>query len=282
MSNTTNVKLGICKVSFNAVDLGYTQGGVEVSVSTDTHRVEVDQFGKTAINELIMGRNVKVKVPLAETTLENLVATMPGATLVTDGVAASGSITITTNPTNAQTITVNGKTITFKTTAAVANDVTLGATAALTAAALSAVLAGSSDSALNVATYSVAGAVVSVTYGTRSTAGNAYTIVTGTAAGAVTMSGATLTGGAVGTSTSVTVTTGAGLDLLTLAKELRLHPKKNASNDISEDFVIYKAGTAGALTFAYKVDAERIFNVEFNGYPDAATDLLFGIGVAAA
>lgn len=83
-SDTANVKLGVCTVTFNNVDLGYTQGGVEVSVSTETHKVLVDQFGKTPINELVMGREIKVKVPLAETTLENLVSIMPGATLVTE------------------------------------------------------------------------------------------------------------------------------------------------------------------------------------------------------
>lgn len=84
-SDTKNVKLGVCKVFFDSVDLGYTQGGVEVTVKTDTHKVNVDQFGKTTINELIMGREVTVKVPLAETTLENLVKIMPGATLVVNG-----------------------------------------------------------------------------------------------------------------------------------------------------------------------------------------------------
>lgn len=88
-SSTDNVKLGVCTVTFNAVDLGYTKGGVVVEVQTSTHEVKVDQFGETPINELITGRMVTVKVPLAETTLENLVATMPGASLVTDGVDAN-------------------------------------------------------------------------------------------------------------------------------------------------------------------------------------------------
>jgi len=83
-SDTKNVKLGVCKVLYNEVDLGYTKGGVEVSVTTDTHEVNVDQFGKTPINEYIMGRKVTVKVPLAETTLDNLVKIMPGAVLVSD------------------------------------------------------------------------------------------------------------------------------------------------------------------------------------------------------
>jgi hypothetical protein len=82
-SSTTNVKVGACRVTFDGVDLGYTQGGVEVMVTTETHKVNVDQFGKSIINEIIMGRTISVKVPLAETTLENLVKIMPGAVLTT-------------------------------------------------------------------------------------------------------------------------------------------------------------------------------------------------------
>lgn len=85
-SDTKNVKIGVCKLSYDGVDLGYTKGGVEVSVKTETHKVLIDQFGKTPVNEYLMGREVTVKAPLAETTLDNLVAVMPGATLVTDSV----------------------------------------------------------------------------------------------------------------------------------------------------------------------------------------------------
>src|SRR5512133_1322978 len=83
---TENVKLGVCNVTFNAVDLGLTKGGVEVEVTTETHKVMVDQFGNVPINEYIIAREVKIRVPMAETTLENLVKIMPGATLTTDGV----------------------------------------------------------------------------------------------------------------------------------------------------------------------------------------------------
>lgn len=81
-----NIQLGTCTIKFNGVDLGLTIGGVEVEVSTNTHETKVDQFGDTAVNEFITGRNITAKVPLAETTLENLVAIMPGSTLVTDAI----------------------------------------------------------------------------------------------------------------------------------------------------------------------------------------------------
>lgn len=88
-SDTQNVKLGVCTVLFNNVDLGFTKGGVSVEVATETHKVTVDQLGSTPIDEIITGRTVTAKVPLAETTLENLVAIMPGATLVTDATVST-------------------------------------------------------------------------------------------------------------------------------------------------------------------------------------------------
>lgn len=279
-SNTKNVKLGVCQVFFNNVDLGYTQGGVEVNVSTETHKVNVDQFGKTSINEYIMGREATVKVPLAETTLDNLVATMPGATLFTDGIAATGTITVATQPTNTQTITVNGKTVTFKTAAPVAAnlEVLIGANQAATAANLAAMLKASTDAALVVASYSVEGAVVTVTAAARGTAGNAFTLVTGTAGVAVTMSAGTLTGGVNATYARVEVSSGVGVDLLSSAKELRLHPQGKAAADKSEDFVLPLANTPGNLSFAYKLEEERIFNCDFTGYPDPVTGKLFTVG----
>lgn len=277
-SDTKNVKLGVCRVLFNGTDLGYTKGGVEVEVKTDTHEVNVDQFGKTPINEYIMGRSCTVKAPLAETTLDNLVATMPGATLVSDGVVATGTITITTQPTTGQTITVNGQTVTFKTAAAGPLEVTIGANASATASNLTNVLNASSVPAIAAANYSVLAAVVTVNYDLRGTVGNAFTLATGTAAAAVTMSGATLTGGTDATTNRVDVTSGIGIDLLSIAKELRLHPVAKADNDKSEDFVIPLCASSGALSFAYKLEDERVFNAEFKAYPDPTTNKLFYFG----
>ncbi|MGH4703467.1 Ig-like domain-containing protein [Klebsiella pneumoniae] len=83
MSNThvKNIKLGACKVSFGGVDLGYTKGGVQVEIATETLKVTVDQLGQTTISELIQGRNITITAPLAESVLKNMVDLMPGSTL---------------------------------------------------------------------------------------------------------------------------------------------------------------------------------------------------------
>lgn len=83
-TSTKNVKLGPCTVTFGGVDLGLTKGGVEVSFTTQRHEVTVDQFGTSVINDIIMGRTGKVKVPMAETDLTKLLAVIPGSVLVTD------------------------------------------------------------------------------------------------------------------------------------------------------------------------------------------------------
>lgn len=170
-SDIKNVKLGVCKVTFDGQDLGYTKGGVEVSVKTETHKVMVDQFGKTPINEYIMGREVQVKCPLAETTLDNLVKIMPGATLVTDSVDPTKKV--------------------------------------------------------------------------------------------------------------VNVPTGIGGNLLDIAKTLVLHPIGKPDSDKSDDFTVFKAATAGALQFSYKLEDERVYSCEFNGYPDAQGKL-FAVGDTTA
>ena len=277
MSDTKNVKLGVCKVFYDNVDLGYTKGGVDVTVKTETYKVNVDQFGKTTINEVILSRDVTAKTPLAETTLENLVKIMPGAVLTeVGGAAATGTITIATNPTDGDTVTVNGVVIAFKTGSATGNQVVIGANAGATATNLAAFLNTASQTALSGATYAAAASVVNIAYDVKGVAGNSFTLASGQAS--VTVSGAKLSGGTASSSKRVDVPTSIGANLLESAKELRLHPKALPNTDKSEDFVIPLAATPGALNFSYQLEKERIFEVEFNGYPDPNTDKLFYVG----
>lgn len=168
-STPQNIRMGTCKITFDGQDLGLTMGGVEVTVETTTKETRVDQFGDTVANETIMGRNITVVAPLAETTIENLIKLMPGATLITDSA----------DPTKIK----------------------------------------------------------------------------------------------------AEVTSGTGTSLLSIAKELTLHPIELPDTDRSEDLVIPLAATAGAMNFAYKYDEERIYNATFKGYPDREKNgLLFVYG----
>ena len=105
---------------------------------------------------------------------------------------ASGTITLTDNPADGETVVINGVTWTFANIAA-ANTTVRGATAALTATALAADINASVHASVRVLYASAAGSVVTLTSVVPGVAGNAYTLVAGTAD--VTVSGATLTGG---------------------------------------------------------------------------------------
>lgn len=164
-SSIDNVRIGVCSISLDGTDLGYTKGGVSVQISTETYRVTVDQFGMTAINDYVMGTNIQVTTPLAESTIENMAFVMADGTVVTDGVDA--------------------------------------------------------------------------------------------------------------TKKKVNVGSGVGVNLLAIAGELTLHPIGVA--DASQDLVLPKASASGQLDFAFQLDAERVFNAVWQGYPDA-NDILFIYG----
>ena len=280
-SDTKNVKLGVCLVTYDGVDLGYTKGGVEVEVKTETKKVMVDQFGNSEINEYILGRTCMVKVPLAETTVENLARFMPGATLAAqNGVKATGTVTFATSvPANNDVVTVNGLAFTFKTgPVSSPHDISLTGivTVSDAAAALVRAIKNSVDSRVTVLTAANVAGVVTITFSDFGPAGNAVTLAkTGTN---VTVSGATLAGGVAATRLKVTVATGIGISLLDGAKKLILHPIAAASTDRSLDFTVPLAATPGELNYAFKLDEERIFMANFTGYPDPITKTLFIVG----
>lgn len=167
-TQTKNVKLGPCKVTFGGLDLGLTKGGVEVTLTTNKHEVTVDQFGSTVINDLITGRTGSVKVPMVETDLNKLLVVFPGAVLVTDA----------TTPTKKK----------------------------------------------------------------------------------------------------LEIPTGVGLSLIDFADVLTLHPTANAATNKADDFTVPIAAPNGSATFAFQVENERVYAIDFQMYPDEVTGLLAVIG----
>ncbi len=276
-----NIRLGPCRVRWNGVDLGLTKGGVEVEVTTQTKEVTVDQFGDTPVNEYITGRKLMVKAPFAETDLDMLHTLMSnvGSSLVDDGVKASGSITLSGNLTANDSVTVNGVVFTVKASPTALTEFKLGATAAATTLNLLDMLQASTNAAVKVASFALDASnssKINVTYNQTGTGGNAFTLAkSGTN---LAVSGATLANGAASTRRRAEVTNAVGISMLNNAKELVLRPQEKADNDFSEDFVIPLAATSGQLQFAYKLDTERLFNLTFTGYPNAATGLLFVYG----
>jgi hypothetical protein len=279
--STESIRIGPCNVIYDGQHLGLTIGGVEVEVTTSTHVTMVDQLGETIVDEFVMGRNITVKVPLAETTIENLVKLMPGATLLTDGARATGTITVSAVPGNLEYIFINGVKFTF--TTVVDNPHEVLRTGVMTTAELAQSLLDSIndsiDDRITRASYSLTGSVITITYDRYGVEGNAFTLGAGTAAADIVMSGATLTGGVVANKQRVDVVLNAGYSLLESAKVLILHPTRLPATDRSEDLIVWRANAPGELQFAYKFDTERVFMANFKGFPDPNNGYrLFSVG----
>lgn len=108
---------------------------------------------------------------------------------------AAGALTAVTNPLNTETISVNGISFTFVTGASTSTNVHIGADKETTMANFALVLNASANAAINIATYTSSGAVLTITFTAPGDAGNAYTLANSSGSVAVTRSGATLTGG---------------------------------------------------------------------------------------
>lgn len=91
MGDITKVKVGVCSVTFNGVDLGHTSGGVEVSYEPTHMEVMVDKYGETVVEKYLTGEKFTAKVPLAEYTIANLRNAIPQSTFAG---AANSRITI--------------------------------------------------------------------------------------------------------------------------------------------------------------------------------------------
>jgi hypothetical protein len=82
MGDATKVDMGVCNVTFDGNDLGFTKGYVKASYTAETVEKTVDQVD-TPIDEFITKQTFEVTVPMAETDLERLSTLLPGTTLST-------------------------------------------------------------------------------------------------------------------------------------------------------------------------------------------------------
>lgn len=113
----------------------------------------------------------------------------------TAGTQATGTLTAGANLVNTETIDVNGVTFTFVTGASTSTNVHIGSAKEDTMTNLAEVLNASANASISVATYTVAGAVLTVTYDAGGTTGNSFTLANSSGTAAITRSAATLAGG---------------------------------------------------------------------------------------
>ncbi len=114
-----------------------------------------------------------------------------------DASKAEGFVKFTDNPSADETVILNGVTWTFKTSGATGTETNIKASLTLTLDELVTNLNASGDAAIDDATYTKQGTDrLYIIHDTEGTAGNAYTVVSGTSEN--TVSGATLLGGFAG------------------------------------------------------------------------------------
>lgn len=152
------------------------------------------------------------------------------------GVEASGTVTFTGNPSDGDTITINGVAITFVAATPSGNEVLIGASAALTATNLWAFLFNSTNASIKEASYTISGTVVTVTFKTVGAAGNDFTLAKSSSA--IALSAATLAGGVNASSVGYATSPASGQDVssllaLTAADALALVPGYDAETPLA-------------------------------------------------
>lgn len=155
----------------------------------------------------------------------------------TAGLQATGTLTAGTNPVNTETIAVNGVTFTFVTGSSTSTNVHIGATKEDTMTNFAAVLNASANASISVATYSVVGAVMTITYDAGGADGNAYTLANSSGTVAITRGAATLAGGS---------NTVGGISLATT---VQLNLKASDFPSIKQDVYVLSATTADKIVY---------------------------------
>jgi hypothetical protein len=86
--DSTKIKLGAAWVTFGTVagnvgeivDLGYTKGGVTITMDTTVYEITVDQEGTSPVAATILGRRATVDFSMAESDYERLQKITPEST----------------------------------------------------------------------------------------------------------------------------------------------------------------------------------------------------------
>lgn len=81
--NISNITVGACQLTYNGVALGHTLGGSKLTVDRKFVELEVDQYGKTPVELVLTGQDLKLETTLAEPTISNLDLVIAEANKVT-------------------------------------------------------------------------------------------------------------------------------------------------------------------------------------------------------
>lgn len=190
-----------------------TSGGFDINVDGSAKTITGLNFSASA-NLNAVAALVQTAFSGAATCVWNGFQFVIASATLGAGVEATGTITLTGTGTASDTITVNGTAITLVASGPTGNQVLIGGTAAITAANLWAFLLNSIDTNIIKATYTLAGDVITATYFEVGTVGNGFTLVKSSTE--ISISGATLAGGANASSVSYATSPGSGQDVSSL------------------------------------------------------------------
>jgi len=77
LKQIANIRIGICSVTFNGVDLGHTLDGVSFDLKRTFVPLMVDKYGTTPIDQALQGTDLDIKMKFAEPVLDLLQQVYP-------------------------------------------------------------------------------------------------------------------------------------------------------------------------------------------------------------
>ena len=81
-ANIGKIRLGQCDVTYMSQNLGFTKGGVEVTIKNDVTETTIDEYGTAPAKTFYKGTRIEVKAMLSEYQFEALQKVINGAQLV--------------------------------------------------------------------------------------------------------------------------------------------------------------------------------------------------------
>jgi hypothetical protein len=66
MANIQNVRMGVCSISYNGVDVGHTLGGTKVTITRKLTDLKVDKYGDSPVDKVVTEVQMIVDAKVAE------------------------------------------------------------------------------------------------------------------------------------------------------------------------------------------------------------------------
>lgn len=84
-------RLGTCRVHYGDKDMGFTKGGVQVTITVDQYDVVVDEYGVVPVDVIDRGTTISAVVPVAQASFANYQKAYPTlATILAANQLSSG------------------------------------------------------------------------------------------------------------------------------------------------------------------------------------------------